>query len=167
MTSSINVECWLMDQSQCVGRHMLWVLSSTINLSSIKNYWEKCKEGMKFVNKSEMFKSIVYMLNKLIGLHNSAAKGIQGWMLEKKERKKKTIIYWTCITDGSTYIASIIYSLQQPSEMLISTKANRTEVTKSFQVHNASTCWNKNMDNGLYWYSPKALVLNYCTIFRL
>lgn len=36
------------------------------------------KGGLRFVNKSEMLKSIAYVLNELIGLQNGVAKGIPG-----------------------------------------------------------------------------------------
>lgn len=79
------------------------------------------------------------MLNELIDLQDSSAKEFRG-ECERKKKGKRKLSFIEHALHAVPYIASVIYSLQQSSEMLISTEPNRTEVTKSSQAHNASMC---------------------------
>lgn len=80
-------------------------------------------------------------MNELIDLQDSSAKEFRDECQRKKEKKRKRkLSFIEHALHAVPYIASVIYSLQQSSEMLISTEPNRTEVTKSSQAHNASMC---------------------------
>ena len=77
------------------------------------------------------------MLNELIDLQDAKKFGDE---CQRKKKRKRKLSFIEHALHAVPYIASVIYSLQQSSEMLISTEPNRTEVTKSSQAHNASTC---------------------------
>lgn len=114
---------------------------------------------MNFVTKSQILNLVACVLNELIDLQDSSAKEFRDECQRKKKGKRK-LSFIEHALHTVPYITSVIYSLQHPSEMLISIEPNRTEVTESFQVHNANMCWNEDTDNSLYWCSLKALILN-------